>query len=222
MSASEPSGLPPHPHRGFETVTYMLQGKFEHKDSRGNSGKLNPGDVQWMTAGAGVLHSEMPEKEFVKAGGNLHGFHLWVNLPKKDKMIQPGYQEIPSNKIPVAKTADGRVMVKVIAGESLGVKAIINTRSPIMYLHFNIQPGSEVSQPIPRSYNAFCYIIGGKGLFGEDQMVAEKGMTTIFKNDGEQIKIKSADNSKSPLEILLLLSVQVMTDLFPILGVLYE
>jgi len=207
MSASESNGLPAHPHRGFETVSYMLEGKFEHKDSRGNAGKLSPGDVQWMTAGAGLVHSEMPEKEFVRSGGSLHGFQLWVNLPKVDKMIQPGYQEIPSAKIPVAKTADGKVSVKVIAGESLGARAIISTRTPITYLHFTVQPGTEVAQPIPRSYNAFCYVIKGKGLFGKDRIGVERGKTIIFKKDGEQVTIRSASDSKSPLEILFIAGV---------------
>jgi len=207
LSASKTSGLPPHPHRGFETVTYMLEGKFEHRDSRGNAGKLSPGDVQWMTAGAGLVHSEMPEKEFVRRGGTLHGFQLWVNLPIVDKMIQPGYQEIPSAKIPVAATVDGKVTVKVIAGESLGARAVINTRTPITYLHFTIQPGSEVAQPIPSSYNAFCYVIEGKGLFGNDLVKAERGQTIIFKKDGDQVTIKSASDSKSPLEVLFIAGV---------------
>lgn len=204
MSASKTNGLPAHPHRGFETVTYMLEGKFEHKDSRGNAGKLSPGDVQRMTAGAGLIHSEMPEKEFVRKGGSLHGFQLWVNLPKADKMIQPEYQEIPSEKIPVAKTADGKISVKVIAGESLGSRAIINTRTPITYLHFTVQPGSETAQLIPKSYNAFCYVIKGKGLFGKDRIEAEKGKAVIFKKDGEQVTIASARSSKSPLEVLFI------------------
>lgn len=157
-----------------------------------------------MTAGAGLVHSEMPEKEFVRKGGSLHGFQLWVNLPKADKMIQPGYQEIPSEKIPVATTADGKVSVKVIAGESLGSRAIINTRTPITYLHFTVQPGAEVAQPIPKSYNAFCYVIKGKGLFGKVRTEAEKGKAVIFKKDGEQVTIASASGSQSPLEVLFI------------------
>lgn len=111
----EAKGAPDHPHRGLETVTYMLEGKFEHKDSKGNSGELGRGDVQWMNAGAGVVHSEMPDKEFVQLGGNLHGFQLWVNLPQRDKMIKPRYQDIPSSR--------------VIAGEALYAHAIIETRT---------------------------------------------------------------------------------------------
>jgi quercetin 2,3-dioxygenase len=127
------------PH-GFETVTYMLEGQFEHKDSRGNAGKIGPGDVQWMTAGAGVVHSEMPEKNFAQKGGRLHGFQLWVNLPRKDKMISPRYQDIQSSKIPVSKTPDSLVTTKVIAGKPLNEPIarygpfVMNKREEIMRL----------------------------------------------------------------------------------------
>ena len=136
--------FPDHPHRGFETVTYLLEGKFEHKDSQGHAGIINSGDVQWMTAGFGVIHSEMPEKEFSKNGGKLHGFQLWVNLPKSSKMMKPRYQEILQSKIPIGTSKDDNITVKVIAGESLGAKAIINTITPIMYLHFKLERGLEL------------------------------------------------------------------------------
>src|SRR4029078_11064638 len=134
LAPGEAKGAPDHPHRGFETVTYMLEGRMQHKDSKGNAGSLTPGDVQWMTAGAGVVHSEMPEREFALNGGRLHGFQLWVNLPKRDKMITPRYQEIPGSQIPAANSEDGLVKVRVIACVSLGVKAVIETRTPIIYL----------------------------------------------------------------------------------------
>ncbi|MGZ8887363.1 MAG: pirin family protein, partial [Nitrososphaeraceae archaeon] len=156
-------GFPDHPHRGFETVTYLLEGKFEHKDSQGHAGIINCGDVQWMTAGSGVIHSEMPEKEFSKNGGKLHGFQLWVNLPKSNKMMKPQYQEIPQSKIPTGTTKDGNLTVKVIAGESLGAKAVIDTITPIMYLHFKLEPGARIIQPVPKEYNLFAYVIKGKG-----------------------------------------------------------
>ena len=117
----EAIGAPDHPHRGFETVTYLLKGWMEHKDSHGNHGKMNPGDVQWMTAGSGLAHREMPQEQFLKDGGVWHGFQLWVNLPKRDKWIAPRYQEISSDKIPQAQSADGKVTVRVIAGEAMGV-----------------------------------------------------------------------------------------------------
>lgn len=116
LSPGEAKGAPDHPHRGFETVTYMLSGQFEHKDSQGNKGKLNSGDVQWMTAGAGVVHSEMPGREFANKGGKIHGLQLWVNLPKHDKMVKPRYQDITASKIPKIVSSDGKVQVKVIAG----------------------------------------------------------------------------------------------------------
>ncbi|HUT06400.1 MAG TPA: pirin family protein, partial [Nitrosopumilaceae archaeon] len=156
LSPGEAKGASDHPHRGFETVTYVIEGAFEHKDSQGNSGKLFSGDVQWMTAGSGVVHSEMPEKDFAQKGGTLHGFQLWINLPKKDKMIKPRYQDIPSKNIPMAKSSDGKVQVKVIAGESMGKQAVIDTKIPIMYLHFTIQPGGQVIQVVPKNFNAFA------------------------------------------------------------------
>jgi len=116
----EAVGAPDHPHRGFETVTYVLEGDMEHRDSAGNRGKLNAGDVQWGTAGAGVVHSEMPSSEMLERGGRMFGFQLWVNLPRRDKMIPPRYQDTPSARIPVVTSADGKARVKVIAGESLG------------------------------------------------------------------------------------------------------
>lgn len=205
LSAGEAKGAPDHPHRGFETVTYMIDGVFEHKDSQGNSGKLSPGDVQWMTAGSGVIHSEMPEKEFSQKGGTLHGFQLWVNLPKKDKMMKPRYQDLLANKIPIAQNAG--VKVKVIAGESMGKKAIIETRTPIMYLHFTLQPGSKVTQIIPQNYNAFAYVVSGEGLFGNEQSPAHKEQVVLFEQDGNEITIKAPNDAISPLDVLLIAGV---------------
>lgn len=206
LAPKEAKGAPDHPHRGFETVTYMVDGKFEHKDSRGNAGKLGPGDVQWMTAGAGVVHSEMPEKEFAQKGGQLHGFQLWVNLPRKDKMINPRYQDIPSPKIPVSQTADGLVTAKVIAGEALGNRAVIETRTPITYIHFTLQPGASVTQPVPIEYNVFVYVIGGQGLFGSDnqKQLAHRGQIITFDKDGEEVEIRTTSNTRSALDVLLI------------------
>jgi redox-sensitive bicupin YhaK (pirin superfamily) len=199
----ESKGFPEHPHRGFVTVTYMLEGRFEHKDSQGNSGKLGPGDVQWMTAGSGLVHSEMPEKEFAKSGGRLHGFQLWINLLKTDKWNKPDYQDVPSTKIPQVNTSDGKVSVKVIAGNFGDAKAVINTLTPILYLHFTLQPGGEVVQTIPENLNAFAYVIGGKGLFGKDKTAVDEKNLIVFKNDGGNISIRESDNAKSPLDVLL-------------------
>src|SRR3954464_10981936 len=165
FAAGDPRGSPPHPHRGFETVTYLLSGEMQHRDSWGNHGVLRPGDVQWMTAGSGLVHSEMTGATLVRDGGTLHVFQLWINLPRKDKMIAPRYQDTTSDRIPVARSADSRVQVRVIAGESLGTKGVIDTRIPILYLHVTLAPGAEFTQAIPRSENAFAFVIDGEGVF---------------------------------------------------------
>jgi redox-sensitive bicupin YhaK (pirin superfamily) len=202
LGPREAKGAPDHPHRGFETVTYMLEGRFEHKDSQGHSGRLSPGDVQWMTAGAGVVHSEMPEKEFRRTCGRLHGFQLWVNLPRHDKMMKPSYQEVPSSKIPVARTREGGVTVKVIAGEALGAQAVIDTRTPIMYLHFTLEQGLKVEQPVPSDYNAFVYVVEGEGLFGLGQKRAKRGQMVLFAQDGDTVSLAASGSAK--VEALLI------------------
>ena len=197
-------GAPEHPHRGFETVTYLMSGEMEHKDSQGHSEKLSAGDVQWMTAGAGVIHSEMPSAEFQQEGGTLHGFQLWVNLPRHNKMMLPRYQEIPSARIPTARTKDGLVGVRVIAGEALGVRAVIETVTPIMYLHFTLKPGGHVSQPSPQEYNAFAYVVEGEGLFGAESERAGDGQMVLFGQDGDEVTIQNRVDAKATLEVLLI------------------
>jgi quercetin 2,3-dioxygenase len=195
-------GAPTHPHRGFETVTYLLEGGMRHKDSRGHSGKLGPGDVQWMTAGSGVLHDELPDEEFVQRGGTQHGFQLWVNLPRKDKWIEPRYQEFPAARIPTGISPDGKVEVKVIAGEALGARAVIETRTPIFYLHYTVAPGGQVSQPADKTFNTFATIIHGEGRFGPEQASAVEGQTVLFADDGGLVTFSNP--GKQPLSLLLL------------------
>src|ERR1700720_1456284 len=125
----EAIGAPDHPHRGFETVTYVLEGEMEHEDSAGHRGRLGPGDVQWMTPGAGIVPSEMPSQRISEQGGRVHGFQIWVNLPRKEKLTRPRYQEYSREKLPQARTGDGKAEVRVIAGEALGVQAVIQTRT---------------------------------------------------------------------------------------------
>lgn len=200
----EAKGAPDHPHRGFETVTYMLSGSFRHKDSSGHEGRLEPGDVQWMTAGRGVVHSEEPSKEFQQTGGTLHGLQLWVNLPKTDKMIRPHYQEIPAAKIPSAQTPDGKVAVRVLAGESLAVRAVIETRTPIFYLDFVLQPGGKVAQSVARDFNAFAYVIEGPVVFGSDSARIERGNMVPFRNDGDEVRIEAPVENRSAARVLLI------------------
>jgi len=196
-------GAPDHPHRGFETVTYLLSGGFQHKDSAGHAGKLAPGDVQWMTAGSGVVHSELPSDEFMRDGGTMHGFQIWVNLPARDKMMPPHYQEIPGAGVPQVTSADGNVRVRVIAGESLGKSAVIETRTPIYFLHFTIQPGGAVVQDVPAGYNALVYMISGSVHLGSDGKTAREGQMAQL-GDGDSVRLAVANDATAPAEFLLL------------------
>jgi hypothetical protein len=175
---------------------------MQHKDSQGNQGKLTPGDVQWMTAGSGVVHSEMPEPSFAEKGGRMHGFQLWVNLPARDKMTKPRYQEIPGAGIPIAKSDDGKLTVRVIAGEALGQRAVIETRTPIFYLDCTLEPGALLTQPAPLEYNAFGYVVEGKGVFGSNRRSAAKHEMVLFANDGDAMSVEAANDS--PLKALLI------------------
>jgi redox-sensitive bicupin YhaK (pirin superfamily) len=197
----EAKGAPDHPHRGFETVTYMLEGQFAHRDSAGHSGTLRAGDVQWMTAGSGVVHSEMPDPAFARDGGRVHGLQLWVNLPRHAKMIAPRYQEIPAAGIPSAVSSDGKVRVKVIAGDAFGVRAAIDTHTPILYQHFTLQPGASVVHPVPRDYRVFAYPLAGTGLYGEERRRIAARQMVVFGDDGDAVGFAAADE---PLDLLLL------------------
>jgi quercetin 2,3-dioxygenase len=166
----EAVGAPDHPHRGFETVTYALSGEFEHEDSAGHRGVLRAGDVQWMTAGGGIIHSEMPSRRIREEGGRVHGFQVWVNLPARLKMTRPRYQEVPSKNIPEAKTGDGKARVRVIAGEALGARAVIDTHTPIVYQDWSLEDGADVTVPLPSGYNAFVYVFEGSARVGEREI----------------------------------------------------
>lgn len=203
LAPGEAKGAPDHPHRGFETVTYVLSGELEHKDSSGHAGRLRSGDVQWMTAGAGVVHSEMPSAEFEREGGRMHAFQLWVNLPKRDKMMKPRYQEIPGAQIPTATSTDGLVSVTVIAGAALGQTAVIETRTPIIYLHYRIKAGGSVTQPVPRACNGFAYVIEGEGKFGSENEHAVDGQMILFARDGDEVRIENPADAEATLEVLL-------------------
>ncbi|KAF6161934.1 hypothetical protein GIB67_014136 [Kingdonia uniflora] len=162
FSISAPAGFPDHPHRGFETVTYMLQGAVTHEDFEGHKGTISEGDLQWMTAGKGIVHSEMPASQ-----GTQLGLQLWINLSSKYKMVEPKYQELQSEDI-LEATKDG-IKVRVIAGEALGTKSPIYTITPTMYLDFTLKPGSHLQQLIPPTWNSFVYIIDGEGTFGKSE-----------------------------------------------------
>jgi len=183
-----PAGFPDHPHRGFETVTYMLEGKFFHQDFKGNKGTLNPGDLQWMTAGKGILHAEMP----ASFDEDSIGFQLWINLSSKNKLCDPEYQEITKDKVPVV-TKD-EVTVKVIAGESLGVQGPIHARTPAIYLDVEMGPKTTFEQIIPKGWNGFGYIYRGQAYFGENkQKVVTNGCAVLKKDDNEVLVVETQD-----------------------------
>jgi redox-sensitive bicupin YhaK (pirin superfamily) len=200
LAPGEARGFPPHPHRGFETVTYLLDGEMQHRDSWGNHGTLRPGDVQWMTAGSGLIHSELPGETLVRDGGTLDGFQLWINLPKQDKMTSPRYQDTPAASIPVVRNQEATVTAKVVAGESLGTKGVIQTRIPILYLHLTLEPGAWFEQGIPKTRSAFAYVIEGTASFNGSE--ARKDQVALFDRGGEGVHIANAGASR--LSILLL------------------
>lgn len=189
----EAVGAPDHPHRGFETVTYIIHGENTHQDSAGNSGILGPGWVQWMTAGSGVVHSEMPSERFRKAGGLFEGFQLWVNLPAKDKMVKPRYQDTPPEKIPVIQLPDGVGTMKIIAGQYLGTKAYIETRTPITYLDVHIKAGKRLDAEIPQGQNCFIYVWNGSGHLGSEGKKAKMGDVALLDENGKSFTMSASD-----------------------------
>jgi quercetin 2,3-dioxygenase len=199
--AGEAVGAPDHPHRGFETVTYLLEGEMEHEDSAGHVGALTAGDVQWMTAGAGVVHSELPSRRIQERGGRLHGFQIWVNLPKRDKLMKPRYQEIPCANIPVGRSEDGLAEVRVVAGEALGAQAVIETRTPIFFLDWTLRPGAQTLLPLPADHQASVYVFAGEALI-EGTSVRDGQLALLGSGDGVQLGAPA--DAATPARLLLL------------------
>jgi len=193
----EAVGAPDHPHRGFETVTYVLQGEAQHEDSAGHRGTIGPGDVQWMTAGGGIVHSEEPSDAMKRDGGTMHGFQLWVNLPKRDKLMPPRYQEVKAAQLPKATTADGLAKVTVIAGQALGAAARIETRTPIIYQHWTLEPGARVEQPVDAAMQGFAYVFRGTALVAGREV--KDGQLAVFSS-GDSIELAATERA----ELLLL------------------
>ncbi|KAG9137174.1 hypothetical protein Leryth_011999 [Lithospermum erythrorhizon] len=188
-------GFPDHPHRGFETVTYMLQGAGKHEDFLGHKGTIESGDLQWMTAGKGIVHSE------VGAGrGKARGLQLWVNLSSQNKMIEPKYQEMKSND--VSEAEKNGIKVRVIAGESFGVKSPIYTRTPTMYLDFTLQQGAHLQQPIPGSWNGFVYVLDGEGKFGHSKSPTSKPHELLLLGSGDGLE--AWNHGSKPLRFVLI------------------
>jgi len=180
-------GAPDHPHRGFETVTYVLAGEMEHEDSAGHRGSIGPGDVQWMTAGGGIIHSEEPSRALRERGGRMHGFQIWINLPAHLKMTTPRYQEVPAARIPTAATPDGRARVRVVAGQALGAQAVIDTHTPVIYQDWTVDAGADVTQPVPRDHQALVYVFEGAVWVGETR-VGDGQMAILEAGDAVRLR----------------------------------
>jgi quercetin 2,3-dioxygenase len=193
-------GAPDHPHRGFETVTYLLDGEMEHRDSTGGGGLLRNGDTQWMTAGAGLVHSEMPTKAMMRDGGLMHGMQLWVNLPRRDKMIPARYQDIGADEITLAASADRKALVRIVAGEVGGIVGPGSTHTPIVYAHVTLEPGARLSVAWPTEFNGLVYCLRGGIRVGGDPRPLGDHQLAVLDGAGEALLVEADEAS----DVLLL------------------
>jgi len=202
----EPKGTPWHPHRGFETVTYMIDGVFEHADSNGGGGVITNGDTQWMTAGAGILHIEKPPEWLVVSGGLFHGLQLWVNLPAAQKFAAPRYQDLRASEVALVSSPDGGALVRIIAGDVAGYAGPGSTYTPMTMVHATLSPGARLTLPWRPDYNALAYVLAGQGSVGADERAIGTGQLAVF-GGGDAVTIAAArtQQSRSPnLDVIVL------------------
>jgi redox-sensitive bicupin YhaK (pirin superfamily) len=202
----EPKGTAWHPHRGFETVTYIIDGVFRHQDSNGGGGLITNGDTQWMTAGGGILHIEEPPEELVMSGGLFHGFQLWVNLPRALKMTSPRYQDIRAGQVSLLSSPDGGALIRVIAGDLAGHPGPGVTHTPITLVHATLQPGAQLRLPWRADFNALVYVLGGSGTVGAGQRPVRTGQLATF-GPGEALTVAASRSQEGPareLDVLIL------------------
>jgi redox-sensitive bicupin YhaK (pirin superfamily) len=197
----EPKGTDWHPHRGFETVTYIIDGTFQHQDSHGGGGLITNGATQWMTAGSGILHIETPPEQLVVSGGMFHGIQLWVNLPARDKMSAPRYQNLEADQSVLLSSPDGGVLVRLIAGDIAGHVGPGGTHTPITMAHATISPGARLELPWRTDFNALAYVLAGEGSVGTERRPVTSGQLVVF-GDGDAFTIDGTGST--PLEVLLL------------------
>eukprot|EP00177_Eucheuma_denticulatum_P008656 GFKZ01015747.1.p1 GENE.GFKZ01015747.1~~GFKZ01015747.1.p1 ORF type:complete len:305 (+),score=42.79 GFKZ01015747.1:503-1417(+) len=190
FNVRKPAGFPNHPHRGMQTVTYMLEGAFRHEDNKGHAGTIGVGDLQWMTAGRGIVHSEMPATD----GRNV-GLQLWVNLAAAKKMTKPEYQELLAEDVPVARSEDGKIEVKVIAGKCLGVESKVFTETPTMYWDVRTNEATTFTEVIPEEYNAFIYVLEGKVASGKKSVEGTHG-TCMVLGAGQGVTVKTEGKAR--------------------------
>ena len=197
----EPKGTPWHPHRGFETVTYMIDGTFLHQDSHGGGGVIQNGATQWMTAGRGILHIETPPEDLVIRGGLFHGIQLWVNLPSKSKMIAPAYQNLEGEDVKLLSSEDGGALIRLIAGDLGEHRGPGSTHTPIVMAHVTLAPGAQMTLPWNANYNALAYVLAGSGAVGIEARTVRTGQLAVFV-DGDAITLRGGNTET--LDVLLL------------------
>ncbi|HEX4539286.1 MAG TPA: pirin family protein [Acidimicrobiales bacterium] len=202
----EPKGTPWHPHRGFETVTYMIDGTFQHQDSTGGGGLITDGATQWMTAGAGILHIETPPERLVASGGLFHGIQLWVNLPRAEKWVPPRYQDLASDRVTLLSSPDGGALVRVIAGDAGGHHGPGVTHTPITMVHATLSPGARLRMPWSPDFNALVYVLAGRGTVGPDGRPVEAGQLALLGAGGAlTVAAAMEQESRAPnLDVLVL------------------
>lgn len=195
----EAKGTPWHPHRGFETVTYIIDGVFDHQDSHGGGGTITDGDTQWMTAGEGILHIEAPPEWLVTQGGLFHGIQLWVNLPRDAKLTTPAYQDLRASEVGLATTYDGGALVRVIAGDVDGIKGPGSTHTPMTLVHATLEPGARLEMPWTVEFNALAYVLSGAGTVGIEASPVHTGQAALLgPGDFLTIEADRAQESRSP------------------------
>lgn len=202
----EAKGAPDHPHRGFETVTYIMDGAIEHKDSTGGGGLIRDGDTQWMTAGAGIVHSEMPPEELVMKGGLFHGIQLWVNLPRAAKWTPARYQDLERGRVTMLASEDGGALVRLIAGEVDGHEGPGMTHTPITLAHASVSPGAQLQVPWRSEFNALVYVLAGAGTVGAQNWPLREGQLAVL-DSGDFIRLQAEPHASGPsptFEVLLL------------------
>jgi redox-sensitive bicupin YhaK (pirin superfamily) len=202
----EPRGTAWHPHRGFETVTYLLDGAMAHQDSHGGGGLIRDGATQWMTAGRGILHIETPPEALVRSGGLFHGIQLWVNLPAAEKWVEPRYQGLEAEDIALASSPDGGALVRVIAGELDGHRGPATTRTPVALVHATVAPGARLSLPWRPEFNALVYVLAGGGVVGAERRPVRTGQLAVL-GAGDLVTVEGdarPDGPSEDLEVLVL------------------
>ena len=202
----EPKGTPWHPHRGFETVTYMIDGLLDHHDSNGGGGSITDGDTQWMTAGSGLLHIEAPPEWLVQKGGLFHGVQLWVNLPREQKLTTPRYQDLRAGQVGLATSADAGALVRIIAGEIAGQKGPGATHTPMTMVHATLEPTASLDLPWDPEFNALVYVLSGEGAVGVERRPVRTGnLAVLGRGDFVTLAANRSQQSRSAaLDVLVI------------------